>query len=176
MKKILLGVALCLSLAACDSFTAQRYSISADNDMTLKAMAGTHVTVGTFTTAKEFDHSCRLVGPIELPDGLTYEGYVQKAFKDELQVAGLYDTQAPVSLTGVLTNVSSGSTSGTWEISITVNSSNGKSLSADEHYDFHTSFSAVSACHNVADAFQPAVQSLIGKVIASPDFKALLKQ
>jgi hypothetical protein len=65
------------------------------------------------------------------------------------------------------------STGGSWNIALKLDSSNGKTLSASEHYEFHTSYSAASACHNVADAFQPAVQALIGKVVAAPDFRLL---
>jgi hypothetical protein len=176
MSRLAAVALLSLGLAACDSYSAPRYSISADNDVALKSMAGDHVAVSDFTRTAKFDPSCRLAGPIELPDGLTFEGYVSKAFKDELQIAGLYDAKAPVTLQGVVTDLQMSSNSGTWDISLTLSSSNGKSLPVSEHYDFHTSFSAISACHNAANAYPAAVQSLIGKATASPDFKALLTQ
>jgi hypothetical protein len=175
MKRIL-GLMVLFVLAGCDTFSAAPYSISADNNVALKSVAGTQrIGVGPFTAAKQFDAGCRLAGPIQLPGGLTFEGYIQKAFADELKVAGLYDDKGPIVLQGVVNNLGFSSNGGSWDISVTVTSSNGKSVAASEHYDFHTSFSAVSACHNAADAFQPAVQALVGKVIAAPDFRSLLR-
>jgi hypothetical protein len=119
------------------------------------------------------DASCRAAGPIQLPGDITFEAYIQKAFTDELKLAGRYDAQSPVTLTGKISELSFSSTGGSWNIALKLDSSNGKTLSASEHYEFHTSYSAASACHNVADAFQPAVQALIGKVVAAPDFRLL---
>jgi hypothetical protein len=176
MKRIIMGIIVVLALAGCDTFTAAPYGISADNDVALKSALGTQrIGVEAFTAATPTDPGCRLAGPIQLPGGLTFAGYIQKAFADELKVAGLYDEKAPIIIRGAINELKFSSSSGTWDIALTVVSSNGKSLTVAEHYDFHTSYSAVSACHNAADAFQPAVQSLVGKVIAAPDFRSLLK-
>jgi hypothetical protein len=176
MKRVLyLGVLLLL--AGCDTFTAAPYSISADNDVALKtALAGEHVGIGPFTAAQKLDETCRLAGPIELPSGLTFETYIQKAFADELKVAGLYDDHAAITLSGVVNDLKFSTVSGAWDIAVTINSSNGKSLPVSEHYEFHSSYTAMAACHNAADAFQPAVQTLIGKAIASPDFRSLMQK
>lgn len=42
-------------------------------------------------------------------------------------------------------------------------------------YKYDTSFDAWSACKNVADAFAPAVQELLGKVVSNPKFIQLVK-
>lgn len=174
MMRVIWVAILLLTLAGCDTFAAAPYSVSADNNVALKSALGSErIATGTFTMAKPFDPGCRLVGPIELPNGLTFEGYIQKAFTDELKVAGLYDDKSQVILQGVVNDLKFSSTDGTWDIGLTLKSSNGKAITVAEHYDFHTSFSGVSACHNSADAFQPAVQALIGKVIATPDFHTL---
>jgi hypothetical protein len=175
--KRLVGLVALIALAGCDSYSAAPYSISADNDIAMKSALGTeHVGIGPFTAAKEFDTNCRLAGPIQLPEGLTFPTYVQKAFADELKVAGLYDEKAPIVLSGVVDDLKFGSMSGDWDITVTLNSTNGKSMTASEHYEFHTSYSAGAACHNVADAFQPTVQGLVGKVVTAPEFHALLRQ
>lgn len=164
-----------LVLAGCDSFSAAPYSISADNDVALKSALGSErINVGDFTLTKPFDANCRLAGPIQLPGGVSYPEYIQKAFSDELKISGNYDAKAAVILTGVITDIEFGSTSGTWDIALTLKSSNGKSMNATEHYQFHTSYSAISACHNVADAFQPAVQGLVAKVVTAPEFATLV--
>jgi hypothetical protein len=168
-------IVLLLTLAGCDSFTAAPYSISANNDVALKSALGTErIGIGIFSMGAKFDPGCRLAGPIQLPNGLTFEGYIQNAFADELKVAGLYDDHGPIVLQGVVDDLRFSTTEGTWDIGLTVKSSNGKTITVTEHYDFHSSFSAMSACHNASDAFQPAVQALIGKVIAAPEFQLLL--
>jgi hypothetical protein len=174
MKRIFWVVVAALTLAACDTFTAAPYGISPDNNLALKtALGDQNVAVGPFTMQAQVDNSCRAAGPIRLPSDVTFEAYIQKAFTDELKLAGRYDPQSPVTLTGKVTELSFSSTSGSWDIALTLDSSNGKTSSASEHYEFHTSYSAVSACRNVADAFQPAVQALIAKVVAAPNFRVM---
>jgi hypothetical protein len=177
MKRVL-WVLAAFALASCDTFTVPPYSATADNNLALKAALGDqHVAVGQFTMAAKPDDTCRGTGPIQLPGGMTFEGYLQKAFTDELKLAGLYDAQAPLTLTGRITDLRFTSMgSGTWDIALTLDSSNGKTLSATEHYDFHTSYTGNSACRNVAEAFQPAVQELVGKVAAAPDFRVLARK
>jgi hypothetical protein len=175
MKRVI-GLMCLLALAGCDTFSAAPYSISADNDVALKsALGGQRVGVGTFTAASEPDANCRLAGPIQLPGGLTFPGYVQKAFTDELKVAGLYDDKSPIILKGLVNELKFGSGSGSWDISVTLSSTNGKSMTAAEHYEFHSSFTAEGACHNVADAFEPAVQALVGKAVTAPEFHTLVQ-
>jgi hypothetical protein len=175
VKRVILIAAILLSLSGCDSFTAASYGISADNDVALKNFGAQPVIIGAFTAAKDFDTSCRLVGPIELPAGLTFVTYIQKAVSDEFKVAGLYNASAPVSLTGSVDDLAFSSVSGGWDITLTVRSSNGRAVTVAEHYDFHTSYTAEAACHNVADGFQPAVQALIGKLFAAPEFRSLIQ-
>ena len=43
-----------------------------------------------------------------------------------------------------------------------------------EHYEFNSGFEGGTACKQTAEAFMPAVQNLIGKIVASPDFRALV--
>ena len=52
------------------------------------------------------------------------------------------------------------------------NKSSGYTVSIE--HEFKTSFSAYSACQNVADAFTPAVQALIKEITANPGFPALV--
>ena len=40
-------------------------------------------------------------------------------------------------------------------------------------YEFKTSFSAIKACQNVVDAFQPTVSELLNKVVTHPQFSEL---
>ena len=157
----------------------QRYSISADNNVALKSVGVSNINVGTFKGPVNFDDMCRGDGPIAPPDGMSFEAYIQKALADELKVAGMFDDQSPkVTLTGVVEQLSfsssRGATGGSWDIGLRVNSSNGKSISISEHYEFNSGFAAITACKQTAEAYLPAVQNLIGKLVKSSDFRGLV--
>lgn len=178
MKKAF-GVFCILTLSACSTFTPQRYNISADNNVALKALGVGNINVGAFAGPATFDRACRGAGPIAPPDNMSFENYIQKALADELKVAGFFDDKTPkTTLTGAVESLSfsssRGLTGGTWDIALRVNSSNGKSIFITEHYEFESGFIADTACKQTAEAFLPAVQNLIGKLIKSPEFKGLL--
>ena len=180
MKKIIISLSI-VALSACSTFTPQRYNISADNNVALKAIGVGNINVGKFSGPLLFDNACRGAGPIAPPDNTSFEGYIQKALADELKVAGLYDEEKPkTTLTGAIETLSfsssRGLTNGEWNISLRVNSSNGKSVFVTEHYEFKSGFDAITACKQTAEAYLPSVQNLIGKVIKAPGFKSLLTQ
>ncbi len=56
-----------------------------------------------------------------------------------------------------------------------MSSSKDRSLNVTEAYDYETSFFGEKACALTAQAFAPVVQSLIGKLVRSPEFPGLLK-
>jgi hypothetical protein len=47
-------------------------------------------------------------------------------------------------------------------------------MSASEHYEFNSGFIADTACKQTAEAYLPAVQNIIGKIVKSPEFKSLV--
>jgi hypothetical protein len=180
MKKVALMISV-LALSACSTFTPQRYSISADNNVALKAIGVGNINVGTFTGPSAFDKACRGAGPIAPPDNMSFEAYIQKALADELKVAGLFDDKTSKTiLSGTLEQLnfssSRGLTGGEWNITLRLNSSNGKSVVASEHYEFESGFVADTACKQTAEAYLPAVQNVIGKLIKDPEFRSLLAQ
>ena len=157
----------------------QRYSISADNNVALKAIEAGNINVSSFKGPQNFDSNCRAAGPIAPPDNMTFETYIQKALADELKVAGKFDDKAPkITLSGELEQLafssSRGLTGGSWDIGLRVKSSNGKSIFVAEHYEFNSGFIADTACKQTAEAYYPAVQNLIGKLVKSQDFLALV--
>jgi hypothetical protein len=178
MKKIAVFLVL-LGLAGCSTYTPQRYSISADNNIALKAVEAGNINVGPFKGPANFDSNCRAAGPIAPPDNMSFEAYIQKALADELKVAGKFDEKTPkITLSGELEKLafssSRGLTGGSWDIGLRVRSSNGKSTYVAEHYEFNSGFIADTACKQTAEAYYPAVQNLIGKIIKSNDFQALV--
>lgn len=178
MKKILIIISA-LTLTACSTYTPQRYSIAADNNVALKEIGVGSINVGSFSGPNNFNNSCRAAGPIAPPDNLSFEAYIQKALADELKVAGAFDDQTPkVTLTGQLEvlkfSSTRGLTGGSWDIGLRIISSNGKSTYISEHYEFNSGFVADTACKQTAEAYLPAVQNLIGTLVKSPEFKGLV--
>lgn len=174
----LLAISMAVLSTGCSTYSATRYSISTDNVVALRTLNGKTVNVGAFGATKigEKEIMCRGVGPIKTPDGEPFAEFVRKAFVDELRIANVYSTTAPVTLIGNLDAIDFSSASGGWNMALTVKSSNGKTLSVSENYPFTTSFYGETACNQTAQAFMPAVQNLVGKVARSPEFLTLVEQ
>ena len=180
MVRRLLMVAACLVLSACETPTTQRYAISADNNLAIKSLNVNGIGVGTFSSPADFSSNCRALGPMQVADGLSHTQYIQKAFEDELKIAGAYaQTGARVVLTGKLEKLEFSSTraltGGSWTIDLSLRSSNGKAFSVAEYYEFSSGFAAFEACRNTAEAFSRAVQNLVGKAVKHAEFVSLLK-
>lgn len=176
LKKICLATAVVVGLSGCSTYSVDRYAVSVDNVSALKSLASSNINVGEFTTVGKSKTSimCRGVGPIKTPDGRSFEGFIRKALVDELKMADAFNTDAPVTLTGNLDSIDFSSASGSWDIAMTVNSSNGESLSVSESYSFTSSFYGETACNQTAQALMPAVQNLIGKIVQNKDFTKLV--
>lgn len=179
MKKLLIALTA-IVLTACTSYSPQRYSSVPDNIPVLKSIDAKGIRVGTFTGPAEFDDSCRGGASITPPVNMTFPGYIQTALADELKVAEMYDDKAPrVTLAGRIERLefssSMGLTNGIWLIGLRVRSTNGKDLSVSERYEFESGFEGTSACRRTAEAFLPAVQNLVAKLVNSPEFGALLR-
>ena len=111
--KIFTIVFLVAALAGCSTFTPPRYSISADNNVALKKIGVGNVFIGDFQGPAKFDNFCRGAGPINPPDKKSFEGYIQKAFADELKLAGMYDAKSPrVTITGKVNSLEFSSSRG----------------------------------------------------------------
>lgn len=164
-------------LTGCSTYAASRYSINADNVVALRQLSGKTVGVGQFTSTQppQSEVVCRAVGPIKTPDGESYSDFIRKALVDELKIAAIYSDNAPVMLTGNLNSIDVTTFTGGWSLSLTVNSSNGRSLTESENYKFTSSYFGETACNQTAQAFMPAVQNLIGRVVRNPAFRSLIE-
>ena len=180
MKFALAVLATMTFLTACETPTTQRYAISADNNQAIRAIGLNGIGVRAFTSPSDFSSNCRALGPMQVADGLTHTQYIQKAFEDELKIAGAYANDAPRRTIGgkverIEFSSSKGITGGYWQIDLGITSDNGKKLAVSEYYEFKSGFVANDACRNTAEAFSRAVQNLVGKAVKSPDFPELLK-
>jgi len=176
MKRLLPLSLLLFLTTGCSTYTVLRYAPSTDNVVALRALEGKSINVGAFTAATpgQTEIMCRAVGPIKTPDGEPFSDYVRKAFLDDLRIANVYSDSAKITITGHLDAIDFSSNSGEWHLSLTVKSTNGKSMSVSENYKYKTSFYGETACNQSAQALMPAVQNLVGRVVRSAEFKNLL--
>ena len=180
LARVTLVALLGVSLSGCETPTTQRYSISAENNIALKSIGATGIGVGNFNPPNSFSSNCRALGPLKVADNMTHTGYIQKAFEDELRVAGIHAaTNARVVLSGSVDKLEFSSaralTGGQWTIGLTLRSSNGKQMTVNEYYEFDTGFVATEACRNTAEAYSRAVQNLVAKTVKDPVFVSLVK-
>ncbi len=177
MKYLPIVILASAVVSGCSTYSANRYSISTDNVIALRGLNGQTVNVGSFSGTGDANKSeimCRGVGPIKTPDSEAFPEYVRKALLDELRIANVHSSSAPVTLTGNLDSIDFSSNSGNWSLALTVKSTNGKSLSLAESYKYTSSFYGETACNQTAQALMPAVQNLVGKLVRSPEFPSLL--
>jgi len=93
---------------------------------------------------------------------------------DQLQLAELYSPQAPLRLGGNLDAIDFGTGDGIWNIALTITDDAGQSFTVREDYNYETSFYGETACNQTAQAFMPAVQNLIRKVVSHPKFQEMV--
>jgi hypothetical protein len=179
IKKILLLCAGGFLLSACETPTTQRYSVLADNSMAIRTLNASGIGVGSFQPPAQFSQTCRALGPLKVADNLSHTQYIQKAFEDELKIAGAFAPTPRVILNGKINKLefssARGLTGGSWTIDLGLASSNGKSMTVNEYYEFDSGFSAPEACRQTAEAFSRAVQNLIGKTVNNPQFVSLVR-
>jgi hypothetical protein len=162
------------------TYVPPNYSVDADNTMALKKLGVGNINAGLFTKTAEFDNNCGITaGVVGMPDNLSFEGYIQKGLVDELKLAGMFDDATPkITLTGVVEQLSFFSRrniyTSTWNIGVRLNSSNGKSVHVTVQYNFDAGAFSAADCQKIADNYMLAVQKILGKLIASPEFQSLV--
>lgn len=174
---IAISVAL---LAGCSTTTSGgvQYKASTQNVITIQEQAnGAKVRLLDFTTAAGISESpwCRANGPISIGSGKSPAQFIHDALQEELFLAQVYSPSATTTLSGRLDAMKFSSISpANWEISLTLSSSTGASYQIQNLYKYNTSWDAISACKNVADAFAPAVADTLKKAVSDARFKTLL--
>ena len=180
MKNLFFAVGLVVILSGCSTFTPPRYSIDADNTVALRKIEVGNINVGDISDPEMFHSGCRGAGAIAPPDGVTFGQYIQEALADELKIAELYNAESPrITLSGQIDSLhfssSKGLTNGVWDIALTLNSSNGETMSINEHHEFKSGWIADTACKQTAEAFMATVQNMITKIVTSSQFNELIK-
>ena len=167
-------VAIASAISGC-AYNASPYGASVKNVEAIKTTNIRPIAVGKFQAAKPGQSSitCRAAGPVTVSP--SFESYIEKAFIDELKLAGVYSASSSLVLTGKLEEIdfSSGMTDGNWAFTLVVTNSRNESLTTKSKFGFSGSFVADKACQEVAQAFVPAVQKLIEDVVRDPKFRQL---
>jgi len=176
MKKLF--VLLPLILSACSTFEISRYSVSEYTNKAIISRGIRDVNIGSFTGYAFFNAGCRLEGPVAASDDMTFSTYIQHAFIAEFITASAYNPSSPITITGRVNKLkftpSTVNTTGSWDIAISLYSSNGQKYSFTEHYVFPSDTNSATACTKTADAFVSAMQSMIAKIVDTPDFMLLV--
>ena len=176
--KLVAIVAIFVMLSACSTMQPPRYSVSVDNVQKLKQYQGAQIGVVSLNQSAIFSANCRLMGTIEPADGLSIPQFIAKAINDELKIANIYSADG-IKLTGDVSRIKfssiTGLTSGYWDIALSLQSSNGNTLSVSNKYNFKSGFDAITACNATADALTHAVQDLLTALFNHYDFEKLIK-
>lgn len=180
-NKILISTALLTTLlfSGCGIKTNE-YNVSADNVQTLRNYKDLKLDVSTFTASNKDESSvmCRLAETVSTPKGEPFSQYVEEAIISELKMAGVYDKNSDLKISGNLNKIYGSSMFGNayWELDVTITSSNGKSLTVNTKRDYPSSYLASTACNNMGTSFSPTIKQLINDILSHKDFAELLKK
>ena len=163
-----------LVLSGC-AFNVSPYGASVKNVESIKSTSIKPVAVAKFQSVKPGQASiaCRAAGSVTVVP--SFESYIEKALIDELKLAGVYNPNSNITLSGKLEEIdfSSGITDGKWLFALTVSNSRNENFTVKSTFPFSGSFVADKACQEVAQAFGLAVQKLIEDIVQNPKFKQI---
>ena len=172
----LLVSALILLTTGCSTIEVDRYRTTADNQQYIKQL-NLKMSVDTFTATKpKSSVMCRMANKVGMPDGETFEKYIENAITEELKMAGLYSKDANVVLSGHLikTGISSGMTDAHWTFNLKVSNNQGESFIVSHTREYDASFLGGIACANdMPRSFMPSVQELVGAIVHHSEFASL---
>ncbi len=181
-KRLLLSSTIVLAaflFTGCGIKTSE-YNVSADNVQTLRDYKDLKLDVSNFTATNSGESSvmCRLAETISTPKGETFSEYIKDALVSELKMAGVYDKNSDLKISGNLDKIYGSTMFGNayWEISVTITSTNGKSLTVNTKRDYPSSYLASTACNNMGTSFSPTIKQLIGDIINHKNFSELLRK
>jgi hypothetical protein len=182
MKSVFLAaisIPLAVTLAGCETTNSMPYKASTANVIAIQQTfqsQGKKVSLSGVKMAPGVEENplCRLMGPVQVAPGKSVSQYIADAFQEELFMAQVYQPNAPTIIEGRVEALSFSSVSpAVWNITMSVKSNFSQGYTVSVKYPFDTSWTAYSACKNVADAFGPAVQELLKQVVAHPQLGSL---
>lgn len=176
---IVSSVALATLLFTGCGIKTSEYNVSADNVSALRDHKELKLDVGNFTASNASENSvmCRLAETVSTPKGEPFSEYIKEALLSELKMAGVYDKNSDLKISGNVNKVYGSSMFGNayWEINVTITSTNGKTITVNTRRDYPSSYLASTACNNMGTSFSPTIKQLIGEIVNHKDFSELLK-
>lgn len=175
------AVSLALILAGCSTTNSIPYKASTENVIAIQSsLKGSNKTVkvGSVSMLPGVEEAplCRLMGPVKVAPGKSIAQYLNDALLEELFLAQVHNQNSTNIIDIKIERLAFSSVSpANWDIAVRVSSSNSPGYSTAVKYAFDTSWDAMSACKNVADAFGPATQSLIKQIVTNSQFSSLAK-
>ena len=161
-----LGITLAAATLAAFVFTGcgiktSEYNVSADNVEQLRSYKNVKIGVNEFTAVNTGESSilCRLAETVETPNEETFEKYIENALKSELKMAGIYDANSKIKLSGLVKKVGASTMLGDayWSFDVNVSSTNGKNFDIQSRHEYGSAFLAITACNNMGSSFGPSV-------------------
>lgn len=182
MKKVLtIGLIIVGILISGCATKLPKYSNSVENYRVIKAISTSDlpVKIGKFTATKVEESStvCRLSFQYVTPDNEVFNKYIENALAAELEMGGMSDPSAKITISGNLDSffVTTMLGDSYWEYKMKVISSNGKSFDVVSRTDYQSNFVGVYACNNMFSSYLPSMQNLINKIVTDSHFPELLK-
>ena len=163
---------MCALITGCSSMNVRRFTPDPTGRTLIEKHVKNKLSVKV-VMLKEDKNSimCRMAGNIYLLNKMTYSQYIEDAFKKVLiSVDRFSEDKSKGSRIDIdLQRVTFSSASGKWYIDSIVKVNNNSGVKINTATDFGTSWSAESACNNVANAFDGAVDDFIKTVLSHPE-------
>ena len=165
MKQIFFATFFMIFLVGCGPLTLDHYKPEPDNTAELKKLKSADIGLGEFINVQKYKGNCSITPPANQ----TYAAYTKQAFSKELKAAGLLNENNPrITLSGRIEKLES--STGTWDMTLTLISSNGKSMTTSEHYEFDTA----GGCIKTSDSFISTLQEVFYSAVTSEEFLTLI--
>jgi len=186
LKRCIAMVAIVLTVAGCETIpptVVDRYATNANVVEFLYASTSPQIGVGAFrSTPDDLRGVACLSKSIEPPDNANFAFYIRTSLISELAAAGRYSKTGSLTLTGIVEKaklefvkkVGFGAQGGRWTLELTVNSSNGASVTVEASRTYHTGWAPIR-CHIAAEALMPTVQKLMYELFTDSKFQSLLR-
>jgi hypothetical protein len=159
--------------------SVNQYGISAENVESLRNMQSvSKVNISPFTSEAIHESiNCRGSITIKTPNQNSFEEYIHNALISELKLAGLYDSNASLTINGHFEKLDSSSVvgDGKWMFVMRISADGKESFTVDSEYPFSCSWLGDRACQQVPQAFSPAVQKFIKDILNHPGFAAMIR-
>jgi hypothetical protein len=174
----------CALLGAC-STKAPTYHSSIDNVQALQSIGPVKVSLGSVQADEKSAGSSLSARALSIespyPDG--YAGYLREALRADLMTAGKLDPAAPRAVNAVLTVNrldASGVKLGEAEVAARFSlTEGGRELYRKEHavkHEWESSFLGAVAAQRAVINYGVAIQKLVGRLFADPEFAAALRR